>query len=98
MILNIKFANEICKTSEEYTVKGCTVQNKFVQYKVNLYSKAKKAIPGEIREPEYRHARREREERPISDRLSKEGHRVDALALRADERRDKLRKAAGSCK
>ena len=27
-------------------------------------------------------------------RLSKEGHRADALALRADERRDKLRKAA----
>jgi len=24
--------------------------------------------------------------------------RVDALALRADERRDKLRKASGSCK
>ena len=29
---------------------------------------------------------------------SKEEHRVDALALRAEERRDKLRKAAGSCK
>jgi len=27
-------------------------------------------------------------------RLSKEGHRADTLALRADERRDKLRKAA----
>ena len=30
-------------------------------------------------------------------RSSREEHRVDALALRADERRDKLRKAAGSC-
>ena len=30
-------------------------------------------------------------------RLSKKEHRVDALALRAEERRDKLRKAAGSC-
>ena len=30
-------------------------------------------------------------------RLSKKGRRVDALALRAEERRDKLRKAAGSC-
>ena len=30
-------------------------------------------------------------------RLSIEGRRVDALALGADERRDKLRKAAGSC-
>ena len=29
--------------------------------------------------------------------LSNQEHRVDALALRADERRDKLRKAAGSC-
>ena len=29
---------------------------------------------------------------------SKEGHRADALALRAEERRDKLRKAAGSGK
>ncbi len=27
--------------------------------------------------------------------LSKKGRRADALALRADERRDKLRKAAG---
>ncbi len=35
---------------------------------------------------------------PVIARSSKEGHRVDALALRADERRDKLRKAAGSCK
>ena len=31
-------------------------------------------------------------------RLSEEERRVDALALRADERRDKLRKAAVSCK
>ena len=31
-------------------------------------------------------------------RLSKKGRRVDALALRAEERRDKLRKAAGSGK
>ena len=31
-------------------------------------------------------------------RLSEEEHRADALALRADERRDKLRKAAGSGK
>ena len=30
-------------------------------------------------------------------RLSIVGRRVDALALGADERRDKLRKAAGSC-
>ena len=29
-------------------------------------------------------------------RLSKKGRRADALALRADERRDKLRKASGS--
>ena len=32
------------------------------------------------------------------DRSSEEERRVDALALRADERRDKLRKAAGSGK
>ena len=31
-------------------------------------------------------------------RLSKKEHREDALALRADERRDKLRKAAGRSK
>ena len=31
-------------------------------------------------------------------RLSKKEHREDALALRAEERRDKLRKAAVSCK
>ena len=30
--------------------------------------------------------------------LSNKERRVDALALRADERRDKLRKASGSCK
>ena len=34
----------------------------------------------------------------ISDWLSYVGRRADALALRADERRDKLRKAAGRCK
>ena len=31
-------------------------------------------------------------------RSSKLGHRADALALRADERRDKLRKAVGRSK
>ena len=31
------------------------------------------------------------------ERLSNQERRVDALALRAEERRDKLRKAAGSC-
>ena len=31
-------------------------------------------------------------------RLSKKEHRADALALRAEERRDKLRKAAGRSK
>ena len=31
-------------------------------------------------------------------RSSEEGHRVDALALRAEERRDKLRKAVGRSK
>ena len=30
--------------------------------------------------------------------LSNQERRVDALALRAEERRDKLRKAAGRCK
>ena len=30
--------------------------------------------------------------------LSEEERMADALALRADERRDKLRKASGSCK
>ena len=34
----------------------------------------------------------------VEVRLSEEERRVDALALRADERRDKLRKATGSCK
>ena len=32
------------------------------------------------------------------DRSSEEERRVDALALRADERRDKLRKASGRSK
>ena len=32
------------------------------------------------------------------NKLSEEERREDALALRADERRDKLRKAMGSCK
>ena len=31
-------------------------------------------------------------------RLSEKERREDALALRAEERRDKLRKAMGSCK
>ena len=34
----------------------------------------------------------------IRGKLSKKERRVDALALRADERRDKLRKAAGRSK
>ena len=34
----------------------------------------------------------------IKQRLSKKEHRVNALALRAEERRDKLRKAAGRSK
>ena len=36
--------------------------------------------------------------RTKKERLSHKGRRTDALALRADERRDKLRKAAGSGK
>ena len=34
----------------------------------------------------------------VTTRLSKKEHRADALALRADERRDKLRKAVGRSK
>ena len=34
---------------------------------------------------------------PLITRSSKKERRVDALALRADERRDKLRKATGRC-
>ena len=37
-------------------------------------------------------------QRYASKRLSKKERRVDALALRADERRDKLRKASGRSK
>ena len=37
-------------------------------------------------------------QRYASKRLSKEERRVDALALRAEERRDKLRKATGRSK
>ena len=33
-----------------------------------------------------------------AERSSRKEHRVDALALRADERRDKLRKASGRSK
>ena len=33
-----------------------------------------------------------------NERLSRKGRRADALALRAEERRDKLRKATGSRK
>ena len=45
-------------------------------------------------DPRKRHARRG----GGSNRLSEEGHRADALAPGADERRDKLRKAAGRSK
>ena len=41
-----------------------------------------------------RHCRSERKRK----RSSKKEHRADALALRADERRDKLRKAVGRSK
>ena len=44
-----------------------------------------------------RYARAREDSGKLSDqkkRSSKEGHRADALALRAEERRDKLRKAA----
>ena len=37
-------------------------------------------------------------QRYASKRLSKKERRVDALALRAEERRDKLRKATGRSK
>ena len=40
----------------------------------------------------------EKPQRYASKRLSKEERRVDALALRAEERRDKLRKATGRSK
>ena len=43
-------------------------------------------------------ARRKRRSRKTPVRSSKKEHRADALALRADERRDKLRKAAGRSK
>ena len=48
--------------------------------------------------PRKRHARRGRGEARGVPRLSEEGHRADALAPGADERRDKLRKAAGRSK
>ena len=53
--------------------------------------------------PSYAAYARERHETPHQDdaerkRSSEEGHRADALALRADERRDKLRKASGRSK
>ena len=54
---------------------------------------------GEIREaPSTATLDGKRERDQYQDRSSKKEHREDALALRADERRDKLRKAAGSCK
>ena len=40
----------------------------------------------------------QRYEIQLVKRSSKKERRVDALALRAEERRDKLRKAAGRCK
>ena len=36
--------------------------------------------------------------RKVKGMVKHKERRVDALALRADERRDKLRKASGSCK
>ena len=49
-------------------------------------------MPKEIRE---QHT--SKEVMTVYKRLSKKGRRADALALRAEERRDKLRKALGSC-
>ena len=97
MILSIKFANEIYKTSEGY-IERCTVQIEFVQQSkfCNATKKQYPVGPGESLSTAT--LGRKGKERPISDRLSKKEHRVDALALRADERRDKLRKAAGSRK
>ena len=40
----------------------------------------------------------DRETAALVARSSMKEHREDALALRAEERRDKLRKAAGRCK
>ena len=48
--------------------------------------------------PRARHARRVRIPEKEARWSSKKERRVDALALRAEERRDKLRKATGSCK
>ena len=97
-ILKINLKYQVCKRDIQ-DIRGVHRKmystNKFVQQICNV---RKKDPEGSGKGPKYRHARREREKRPISDRLSKKEHRVDALALRADERRDKLRKAAGSCK
>ena len=55
---------------------------------------------GRIKEPSRRRERSERRKLPryAAKRLSVKERRVDALALRADERRDKLRKAVGRSK
>ena len=44
------------------------------------------------------HARHRHVKKHAKNRLSKKERRVDALALRAEERRDKLRKASGRSK
>ena len=51
MILNIKFANEINETSEEYTGR-CTVERARMA--------GMRCVAREKRQPEYRHARREK--------------------------------------
>ena len=67
-----------------------TVEETSVNYKNKEYPEGAYALEGGCFPCYARHGEQER--------LSEEEHRADALALRAEERRDKLRKAAGRSK
>ena len=62
----------------------------------NKPRKEKKSVQPATLDRWRRQERQRREGPACRRRLSKKEHRADALALGADERRDKLRKAAGS--
>ncbi len=68
MILsNIKFATRYAETSEEYTAR-CTMHSQSADA-----TQRKKECPERFGKPEYRHARRERDERPVKRGQARKG-------------------------
>ena len=87
----VESSNLLVSMSGEKEAAGRTLKTEYRERKIQNQKKERRKIP-------VRGITLDAGDRGKQRRLSKKGHRADALALRADERRDKLRKAAGSGK